>query len=205
MMRLRLGSALAVGCFALLLAACGSEPAAEKEKKVEPPPEPVTGQKALYRMYAVARSNWARDAMVEKMSSIRVNGVPDAPPGKANAWEATFFSPSLGSARSYTYSIVEQLPELHKDVFAGPTQSSSNPPFLIAAVKTDSDAAYQTALTKAAKDAQRNAGKPILVLLELDRKFPDPAWRIVWGDSVSTSGLSVLVDANTGEYLSTLH
>ncbi len=203
MMRLRLGSALAVGCFTLCLAGCGNEPVAEK--KVEPPPEPITGQRALYRMYSVARSTWARDVMVEKMSSLRVNGMTDPAPGKANAWEATFFSPSIGSARPYTYSIVEQLPDLHKDVFAGSPQSSSNPSFLIAAVKTDSDAAYQTALAKAAKDAQRNAGKPILVLLELDRKYPDPTWRIVWGDSISTAGLSVFVDANTGEYLSTMH
>jgi hypothetical protein len=157
-------------------------------------------------MYQVARSAWTRDVLVEKMTSMRVNGVPDPAPGKANAWEAVFNSPSLGGSRSYTDSIVEQLPDLHKDVFAGPKQSSSSPPFLIAAVKVDSDAAYRTAVAKLGKSAEPHlAGKPVIILLELDRRFPDPAWRIVWGESVSTAAVSVLIDANTGEYLNTLH
>jgi hypothetical protein len=187
----------------LLLAGCSNQPAAEK--KPEPPPEPLTGQTALYRMYTVARSAWARDIMVEKMSSLRINGMADPAPGKANAWEAVFNSPSLGGSRSYTDSIVEQLPDLHKDVFAGSPQSSSGPSFLIAAVKVDSDAAYQTALAKVAKSPELKAGMPVLVLLELDRRYSDPTWRIVWGESVSTASISVFVDANTGQYLNTMH
>ncbi len=204
MIRFRLWMGFAAGCAVALLAGCGSESVAQK--KPEPPPEPLTGQTALFRMYQVARSAWARDVMVEKMSSMRVNGMPDPPPGKANAWEAVFNSPSLGSSRSYTDSIVEILPDLHKDVFGGPKQSPSGSPFLIAAVKVDSDAAYRTAAAKLGKEAEaRNAGKPVLILLEMDRRFPDPAWRIVWGESVSTAIVSVLIDANTGEYLNTLH
>ncbi len=202
---LRFASAVALAAtLAAMLAGCSAPPVAEK--KPEPPPEPLTGQTALYRMYQVARSAWSRDAMVEKMSSMRVNGVPDPPPGKANAWEAVFNSPSLASSRSYTDSIVEQLPDLHKDVFGGPQQSPSGAPFLIAAVKIDSDAAYHTAAAKLVKaEEARVAGKPILILLEMDRRYPDPAWRIVWGESVSTAAVSVYVDANTGEFLSIVH
>lgn len=157
-------------------------------------------------MYQVARASWARDIMVEKMTSMSVNGVPPAPPGKANAWEAVFVSPSSGNAKSYTDSIVEQLPDLHKDVFGGPQQSPSGTPFLIAAVKTDSDAAYKTAAAKLpAADEKRITGKPVLILLEMDRRYPDPVWRIVWGESLSTALVSVFVDANTGEYESTMH
>ena len=204
MIRFRLASGLAIGCAMALLAGCANEPVAKKEP--EPPPEPVTGQTALFRMYQVARSSWARDVMVQRMTSMRINGVPEAPPGKANAWEAIFNSPSLGSSRSYTYSIVEQLPDLHKDVFGGPQQTPSGTPFLIAAVKVDSDAAYHTAVAKLGKEAEaRNADKPVLILLEMDRRLPDPAWRIVWGESVATAAVSVLIDANTGEYLNTLH
>src|ERR1700744_6314743 len=134
MTRFRFAPALAAACFAALLAGCDSAPVAEK-KKAEPPPEPLTGESALFHMYQVARAAWARDVMVEKMSSMRVNGVPDPPPGRANAWEAVFNSPSLTNSRSYTDSIVEQLPDLHKDVFGGPQQSPSGRPFLIAAVK----------------------------------------------------------------------
>jgi len=32
-----------------------------------------------------------------------------------------------------------------------------------------------------------------------------PAWRVIWGESASTSGISVLIDASTGLYLKTLH
>lgn len=176
------------------------------EKKPEPPPEPLTGQTALYRMYQVARSAWARDVMVERMSSLSVNGVPDPPPGKANAWQAVFFSPSLSSSKSYTDSIIEQLPDVHKDVFGGPQQSPSGTPFLIAAVKVDSDAAYRTAVAKLTKaDEKASAGKPVLILLETDRRYPDPVWRVVWGESVSTAVVSVFVDANTGAFESTMH
>ena len=103
-----------MGCGMALLAGCANEPVAQK--KPEPPPEPLTGLTALFRMYQVARSAWARDVMVQRMTSMRINGVPDPPPGKANAWEAIFNSPSLGSSRSYTDSIVEQLPDLHQPV-----------------------------------------------------------------------------------------
>jgi hypothetical protein len=133
-----------------------------------------------------------------------VDGVA-APPGKAAAWEATFYSPSLGRARSYTDSIVEQLPDLHLGVFGGPQQNYRGPSFLIAAVQKDTESAYQTALAKESKAAARYADKPVLILLEDDPKFGDPVWRVVWGESVSTAAFSVFIDASTGKYLDTLH
>jgi hypothetical protein len=39
----------------------------------------------------------------------------------------------------------------------------------------------------------------------MNQRFPDAAWRIVWGENVSTSSDSVLVDASTGQYMGTLH
>jgi hypothetical protein len=192
-------------CLALcLLAACSTTPPAA-EKKSAPPPAPLTGLSALFHMYQVARAGWALDAQVVKMSSMRLDGLPSAPNGQAAAWEATFYSPSLGRARSYTDSIVEQLPELHKDVFAGPQIEFSGDSFPIAAVKKDTESAYQTALTKAGKAAERFAGQPVLILLEKNTKYTDPAWRIVWGESVSTAVISIFIDASTGEYLDTLH
>jgi hypothetical protein len=187
-----------------LLAACSAPPPAA-EKKTEPPPEPLTGLSALFHMYQVARASWALDAQVVKMSSMRFEGLPSAPRGQAAAWEATFYSPSLGRARSFTDSIIEVLPEIHKDVFAGPQQEYNGDSFPIAAVKKDTESAFQTALAKAGKAAEAFADHPVLILLEKNPKYPDPAWRIVWGESVSTSTLSIFVDASTGQYLDTMH
>ncbi len=196
--------ALTPGCLTILLLASCSTPQ-PAQKAAEAPAQPLTGLTALFRMYQVARAQWALDAQVVKMSSMHVEGVPEPPPGQSAAWEATFYSPSLGRARTYTDSIVEQLPDLHKDVFGGPQESYTGASFLIAAVKKDTESAYQTALAKAGKAAERYAGKPVLILLEKDPKYPDPAWRIVWGESVSTSNLSIFIDASTGEYLETMH
>jgi hypothetical protein len=197
--------ALTSGCLALcLLAACSTAPPVA-ENKAEPPPEPLTGLSALFRMYQVARAAWASDAQVVKMSSVRLSGVPDAPPGLSAVWEATFYSPSHTRARSYTDSIVEQLPDLHKDVFAGPLEDFKGDSFPIAAVKKDTESAYQTALAKTTQDAPRYAGKPVLILLEKNNRFPDPVWRVVWGESVSTAIVSVFIDATTGGFLETVH
>ena len=49
-----------------------------------------------------------------------------------------------------------------------------------------------------------NPDKNVSFLLEKNNKFPDLTWRVIWGDSVSTSNYSVFVDATTGEYLETM-
>jgi len=197
--------ALTSGCVALCLLTACSTSSPDAEKKPEPPPEPLTGLSALFQMYQVARAAWASDAQVVKMISVRQDGAPSAPPGLSAVWEATFYSPSHGRARSYTDSIVEQLPDLHKDVFAGPQDDFHGDSFPIVAVKKDTASAYQTALLKAGKGAAGFAGKPVLILLEKNNKYPDPVWRIVWGESVSTAVISVFIDADTGEYLETIH
>jgi hypothetical protein len=190
----------------LVLTSCSEAPPAAEKKPAEKPAEPVTGQSGLFKMFQVARS-WAPDAQVLKMNSILLSQVPNVPPGTAAEWQATFISAARSQARSYTYSIVEDAgANLHKGVFAGPEEGWSgsrgvNQPFLIAAVKTDSDAAYKTALGQAADYDQKNPGKPIILLLERTAKFPDPVWRVVWGESVGTSNFSIYVDASTGLFL----
>jgi hypothetical protein len=195
------------GC-ALLWMLSGCSESTTTKKEPEKPPEPVSGLSAVYKMYQVART-WAPDAQVLNMTSGHVEGVPEAP-GKAGAWEATFTSANLSRARTYTFSIVEQLPALHKGTFAGPEagftgSKGESKPFLIAAVKTDTDAAYQTALAKAADYQKKNPGKPITFLLEKIDRFPDVVWRVIWGESVGSSSFSIFVDASTGSYLETMH
>lgn len=190
-----------------VLSACSDQSAATK-KEPEKPPEPITGLSAVFKMYQMART-WAPDTQVLNMTSAHMEGVPEGA-GKAGAWEGTFTSASLGRARTFTYSVVEMLPELHKGVFAGPESSFSgakgeSKPFLIQAVKTDTDAAYQTASAKATEYEKKNPGKRITFLLEKIDRFPDVVWRVIWGDSVGSSNFSVFVDASTGSYLETMH
>lgn len=191
-----------------LLFVCGcSETPQPAEKKVTAPPEPVKGQSALFQMFNMARV-WAPDVQVLQLHSIDLPDVKRVR-GKAAAWEATFVSPQSGRERSFTYSVVEAEGNLHKGVFAGPEESwsgahGSSAPFLIAAAKTDSNEAYETALKKAADYDKKNPDKPIAFLLEKTNQFPNPAWRVIWGESVGTSNFSIFVDASTGTYLQTM-
>lgn len=186
--------------------ACSNSPSSES-KKAESPAEPVTGQTALYRMYQVARS-WAPDLEVLQMTTLHPGGVPEIP-GKAAAWQATFVSVSKNAARTYTYSVVDLEPTLHKGVFASQPESwsgsSDTKPFLIAAVKTDTDAAYKTALKTAGPAAKREKAPTMSFLLQKLSKFTNPTWRVIWGESLGTADLSAYVDASTGEYLETMH
>jgi hypothetical protein len=194
----------------LLLTSCSETPPATVAKKEPEKPEPVTGQSALFKMYQVARS-WGPDVQVLKMNTIGLSDVPDVPKGKAAAWQATFTSASRSQQRSYTYSIIEGGGNLHKGVFGLLEESWSGPhgentPFLMAAVKVDTDAAYQTALSNGGADYdKKNPGKPVTFLLEKIAKYPDPVWRVVWGESVGTSNFSVYVDASTGQFQEKLH
>jgi hypothetical protein len=191
---------------ALMFAGCSEAPKKAVEKAPEKPPEAVTGQYALHQMYTVARS-WAPDAQPLRLNSILLPEVKSEP-GKAGAWQATFVSQQRGRARSYTHSVIEGEGNLHKGTFAGPEESWSgargpNKPFLMAAVRTDTDAAYKTTLAKGQDYAKKHPEMPINVLLE-SGEFPNPAWRIIWGQSVGTSSFSIYVDASTGDYVRTM-
>jgi hypothetical protein len=196
-----------------ILTACSDTPTTTAVKKEPEKLEPVTGQTAVFKMYQMARA-WAPDAQVMTMQSMHLTEAKDGAPGTAPAWQATFVSPAKSQSRSYTFSIVEAEGNLHKGAFAGPEQSWNggpsglNSPSLMAAVKVDTDAAYKTAMDTAATHAadydKKNPGKPITILLEKTAKHPNPAWRIIWGESAGTSNFSVLIDASTGAYLETL-
>jgi hypothetical protein len=200
---------LAVLPAVLLLVGCGEEPKpAEKAKEPAKPAEPVTALSAVYKMFTQARA-WAPDAKLLRVGSLTVNEIKNQG-GKAGAWEATFVSEANQRSRRYTYSVVESPgSNLHEGVF-GVTVDSWSPgrtqtPFMIQAFRTDSDAAYATALKdkRCAEYAAAHRDMPLFFLLEQTSRFPDPAWRVVWGESVSASNLSVFVDAMTGQFLLT--
>ena len=193
---------------ALLLSGCSEPPAAPVQKQVEEKPEPVTGLRGLSRIFQVART-WDARIQILKLTSVHMNEVPEER-GKAGEWDGTFVSPTEEKARSYTFSVIELLPNLHKGVFAvGDEPFSAKPdasrPFLIEAVQIDSDKAYQTALTKAGEYEAKHPGMPITLILEQTPRNPRPAWRVIWGPSTSDSDFSVFVDATTGEFLEIMH
>ena len=165
--------------------------------------------KASIIKWGIARASWSGDAQVVKLNSLAAPGVPVVA-GEAGAWQATFASPSLGKTRTYTYSVVEQEGNLHKGVFGTGEGSWSgrqgvNTAFLISAASIDSTAAYKTADEKAGDYDQKHPG--MTISFELDRvpQFPNPVWRVIWGESVATSNFSIYVDASTGTYLTKMH
>ncbi len=192
----------------LILAACSEAPKSSSERPKEPekPAEPITGRRAFHQMFVAART-WAPDVEVLGLSSIHMEGVQEGP-GETGAWQATFVSPSRGKAKMFTYSVVEGPGNLHKGVFAGLEENfmarGQAKPFNVAAIKTDSDAVYKTALEHGKEYSKKNPDLPISFVLELTPRFPNPAWRVIWGESVSSSNFSIFVDASTGEYLQTM-
>lgn len=196
----------AVLSLALIAAGC-SEPT-KTAKKEEKPLEPLTGRQAFQQAFPMARA-WAPDAQPMDIKSIRLEAV-SAPPGKSGAWQITFISPGRSRSKTYTWSAIEAEGNLHKGVFAGPDESWSGPrgqeqPFLVQAIKIDSDQAYEAALKKSADYIKKNPNKPVLFIAEWVKRFPNAAWRVVWGESVGTSDYSVYVDAATGDVLEKTH
>jgi hypothetical protein len=199
---------LAVG-----LVACSSEPAknteaaktdAEAAKKPAGPPEPVTGKTAFYEMYTPAHA-WAADLLPLSLKSGEVAGVKNAD-GKAGFWTAVFGSPSLRSARTFTYSVADQLPTIQKGVKAEGTESWSGPTAAVMTFQTsdftvDSDAAYKTAADKAAEWLKKpeNAAKPVSLSLGAATRFPAPVWYILFG--TTKDGYVALINASTGNMI----
>ena len=191
----------------LFLSACSDTPKTAQQKETPKPPQALTGRQAFQRMYPQARG-WAPDAQPLQIRSVRLAQVK-AEPGHAGAWQVIFVSPSRGKAKTYSYSSVEGDGNLHEGVFGGIeedyTPRGDSSPFLTTAIKVDSDEAFKTAAAASKDYIKKNPNKPVLFLMELTRRFPDPTWRVIWGDSVGTSDYSVFVDASTGKLLQIMH
>ncbi|HLJ16421.1 MAG TPA: hypothetical protein VKV15_18120 [Bryobacteraceae bacterium] len=193
---------------AILLVGCSEPPKRQQAKEPEKSPEPVTGRRAFYYIYPAARI-WAPDCLVLQVRDVNLSDVKSEK-GKAGAWQVTFVSPSRARQRSWTYSVVEEAGNLHKGVFAGLEESYSGrsgqtQPFLVAAFRIDSDAALETAVKQSKAYVAKHPDMPVTFLLEKTPRFPDPAWRVIWGESVGTSDYSVFVDASTGAFLAKAH
>lgn len=192
----------------MLLVGCSSgpdKPAAQQPEEPAKPPEPVTAQYAFRQMYLAAR-NWAPDAEALRLSNVPL---PEfrSQKGKAGAWQATFASAQRGQAKIFTYSVIKGPGNLRQGVFEGPEEGWSRrqgEPFSILAFQVDATTALETAMKRGAAYAGKHPDMPINFLLERRPRFPNPVWRVIWGESVGTSGYSILIDAATGAYQQTL-
>lgn len=195
------------------LTACSSEPAKTTEVKTDTdaakkapagPPEPVLGKTAFYEMYTPAHA-WAADMVPISLKSGEVAGVKNGQ-GKAGVWIAVFGSPSQRLARTYTYSVADELPTITKGVKAETPEAWAGPTTAVMTFQTsdftiDSDAAYQAAAAKGAdwlKDPE-NAAKPVSLTLGAASRFPAPVWYILFGNS--KSGFVAYVNATTGNII----
>ncbi len=193
--------------FLLFLAGCGDAPKPVTEKKEAPPPEPVTGLTAMYQMYNQARQ-WAPDAQVLRARSIPLEEVKGEK-GKSGAWEAIFVSSARSAAKTYTYSAIDAGGNLHQGVFGSIESSYSGPrgqerPFPIITMQVDSDKAYGIAVDKGDYFVKKNPKLPVFFLLEFTADQTGPVWRVAWGETVTTSQFSVLVNGATGEFVKAL-
>ena len=184
-----------------LLNACSDTPVAKAPEK---PLEPLTGRQAFYQTYPVART-WAIDAQPVRVRSLELNELKGDGAGKAAAWEVMYASQTKGRSRVYTWSAVEAEGNVHKGVFASQEEAwrpgGADKPFLIQALKIDTPDALKTAIEHSATYFKKGDTKPRpKFALEYTDRYPDPSWRIYWGDSVSTAEWSVFIDATTGEY-----
>lgn len=185
----------------LLLSSCSDT--TETKKEPEKPPAPVTAQSAFLYTYPAART-WAGDSLPIRVRSINLADVPSES-GKAGAWEISYASASLHQARIYTWSAIEASETLHKGIFAGKAQdwsgsSGQQKAFMASDFHIDSPKALDAA-TEAAKTYLDKPGtKPAInFLLEFTPRFPDPVWRVMWGESAGSAEFTVFVDASTGK------
>jgi hypothetical protein len=204
------GSWLAGLAFLAVLTAC-SEPVKTKPDKASepaPPPEPVTARFAFQRMYIQATS-WAADARPLRVSNLNLKEVASKE-GRCPAWRAVFVSAHLRKLRTYTFSVIDSPGSAYEGVLPGREESWSGSsgqaiPFLYQAWRIDSDEAYQTAAKESVRYLKKNPEQAVQFLLEFTPRFPNPAWHVLWGETIGSSDYSVFVDCSTGRYLQTLH
>ena len=192
----------------LFLVACGETKTTKptKEAAPAPPPEPVTARFAFQRLSIQARL-WAADAQLLRIYSANLKEVPSVD-GKYPAWHATFVSAQLKKARSFSYSVVDS-GNMHAGVLRGREESWLGPtgqaqPFPLQMLKVDSDEAFATAVKESKDYLKKHPEMPIHFLLEFTPRFPLPAWRVSWGETLGSSEYTVFIDCTSGKYLQTL-
>ncbi|MEJ5367979.1 MAG: hypothetical protein WHT08_06660 [Bryobacteraceae bacterium] len=194
----------------LLLTACSQSP--PPRKAAPKPPEPVTGQSAIFQTYQVART-WAPDAKLLRLES---GNIPEAPSGsgKYGFWRAAYVSESKRARREFTWAAADSEGGIIQGVRAGADSGYlPNPrifPMAIQEIKIDTPKALEAAMAEVEKDSSMkkvladNKDLPIHFLLEWVAPDIKPTWRVIFGPSISQSKFSVFIDAYTGKFVKKL-
>ena len=205
----RIFSYLLLGVLIFGIVAC-TGPSERKAEKPEPsaPPQPVTARFAFQRMYILAKT-WSADAQPVQIANLNLKWLPCVG-GKCVAWRATFVSAQLRKALAYTFSVVNSPGIIREGAMAGRDEPWSGPtgqsrPFIYQMLKVDSDQAYHVAAKESAPYLKKHPDLPVQFLLEFSGRFPTPAWRVMWGETIGSSNYSVFVDSISGHYLLTSH
>ena len=192
---------------ALSLAACSSPVATDTASKSEPekaePVVPVSAKTAFNAMYRPAYA-WAKDMLPLTIKAQPLTGMKYED-GKSGMWQATFGSPSLKQYATFTYSVDARPPDIRKGVTAagavpwsGPTRDALT--FQSSEFAIDSDAAFKTAMEKAAPWVKDHPDVPLNTMsLGAASHVAGPVWSFVWGDK--KLGFFQLVSATTGKAL----
>lgn len=189
----------------LIMSGCSTSTAPAKKAAPKEPAKPIGGQSATFYMFQAARQ-WAPDVQLLSVDNINIDEVKPEP-GLSGAWRATFVSPERRQMKTWTYSVEESV-TVHKGVFAQTEQpyvaKANVKPFYIQALKTDTPAALEAALgDKELKAmAEKNPDTPVQYLLECtaNTRF-EPAWRVIWGTSISQSMGSGFIGADSGKFI----
>jgi len=161
--------------------------------------DPISAKTAFWQMYKSAHA-WSADLTPLTLESKTMPGMKSEA-GKSMMWTATFGSPTKREARTFTYAVTAQGPDVMKGVtvgralpWGGPRQDAL--PFDTADLSVDSDAAFKAALADAGDWVSKHPGKPVSLALGNASRYPAPVWFVMWGDK--KSGYAVYVNAKTG-------
>jgi hypothetical protein len=195
--------------FIVILAGCsGSGPrsaatnvSAESTSKASEPAKPISGLTAFWKMYDSAYG-WSHDIEPLDLSVKEVSGFKSED-GDAAVWTATFGSPSLRQARTFTYSIANTA-DVHEGLSIGDAQPWGGPrrdmmPFETGDVSVDSNAAYKAASEDAEAWLKKNPNEPVSLTLGNATRFAAPVWYVMWGSK--KRGYAVFVDAASGQVI----
>jgi hypothetical protein len=191
----------------LTMAGCTSEPPkpAQTDKPQPKGAESQTGRYAFQKLYIAARG-WARDAQPFRLES---QLMPDSrgKDGKSDVWRASFASAAGRGAKPYVWSGTDVPDSPARGISPG-TEDTYSPGnastqiFDIGFLKVDSDKALEVAKQHGGdKVLEKDAGTPILYVLDWNHATNELTWHVIFGSSRDDAKLRVAVNGTTGEFI----